>query len=152
MIDQRKQKGKIYESQALIAEDEDLDENYEGQAYVAEEITEEEFMEQLLQADDEDAALIADYEAAMADTVQSDQDLASAYNTYSEARRRLSERFRHRGFWPIAPSARGKGKGSKGKGKHDRYMQVWEKAKRKVFSNVFLRVRAEPVGKGSLES
>ena len=122
MIGQRKQKGKIYESQTLLVEDEGDHEEFEAPAFVADELTEEEFLEQLLHADDEDAALVADYEAAMADTVQSDQELASAYNTYSEARRRLSERFRHRGFWPIAPSAaKGKGKGFKGKGKSDRY-------------------------------
>ena len=122
MIGQRKSKGKIYESQTLHAEDDGEHEEYENTAFIAEELTEEEFLEQLLHADDEDAALIADYEAAMADTVQSDQELALAYNTYSEARRRLSERFRHRGFWPIAPSAaKGKGKGFKGKGKSDRY-------------------------------
>ena len=46
---------------------EDDDENqHESQVYATEEITEEEFFESLLQEADEDAALIADYESAMA--------------------------------------------------------------------------------------
>ena len=36
---------------------------------------------------DDDAALIQDFEAATADLVQSDPDLASAYTVYTEARR-----------------------------------------------------------------
>ena len=53
----------------------------------------------------------------LSDTLQDDRELAVALNAYSEARRRLSERFRNRGFWPIKPS-KGKGKNfSKNKGK-----------------------------------
>ena len=61
---------------------------------------------------------MAEYEAAMSDTVQDDKELATALTAYQDARRRLSERFRNRGFWPVKPS-KGKGKGkfsSKGKG------------------------------------
>ena len=49
----------------------------------------------------------------MTETIQDDQELASCYNAYAEARYRLSERFRSRGFWPI----KGKSKGGKSKGK-----------------------------------
>ncbi|CAL1131720.1 unnamed protein product [Cladocopium goreaui] len=54
----------------------------------------------------------------MADTVQSDEDLAAAFTSYSEARKRLSDRFKNRGFWPVGPN-KGKGKGysNKGRGK-----------------------------------
>ena len=117
MIGQKKTKGKIYDSQALVAEDED-ENHLESQVFATEEITEEEFFESLLQEADEDAALIADYESAMADTVQSDEDLAAAFTSYSEARKRLSDRFKNRGFWPVGPN-KGKGKGysNKGRGK-----------------------------------
>ena len=60
---------------------------------------EEEYYEQLLLDEDEDALLIADYESAAADTLQSDEDLASAYNAYSDARKRLSDRFKNPWVW-----------------------------------------------------
>ena len=68
-------------------------------------------------AEDEDAALILQFEDAMADTIQNDTDLSAFYSTYQDARRRLSERVRVRGFWPVRKGDKGKFKGSKGKGK-----------------------------------
>ena len=65
MIGQKASKGKIYESQVMLAEDQD-DFQHDGSAYVADEYTEDEFVSQLLQDDDEDAALIADYESMAA--------------------------------------------------------------------------------------
>ena len=57
-----------------------------------------------------------DFEAAEAELVQTDSELAAAYTAYTEARRRLNEKVRHRGFWPV--SQKGKSRGSKGvKGK-----------------------------------
>ena len=46
-------------------------------------------------------------------------DLAATYNAYADARRRLSDRFKHRGFWPVG-QGKGSGKPSapKGKGKY----------------------------------
>ena len=54
---------------------------------------------------------VSEYEAAMADMVQDDAELATAYSAPAAARRRLSERFKNRGFWPTNPA---KGKFSKG--------------------------------------
>eukprot|EP00435_Cladocopium_sp_Y103_P038133 s1537_g10.t1 len=88
MIGQKRNKGKIYDHQILIAEDED-ETSYESQTFATEDITEEEYFDHLLQEADEDAALIADYEAAMAETFQTDEDLAAAFTSYSEARKRL---------------------------------------------------------------
>ena len=91
---------------------------HDGSAYVADESNEDEYVSQLLQDDDEDAALIADYEAMAADVLQSDGDLAAAYNSYADARKRLADRFKHRGFWPIGQfKGHGKSAPSKGKGK-----------------------------------
>ena len=67
--------------------------------------------------EDEDAALILQFEDAMADTIQNDADLAAFYSTYQDARRRLSERVRVRGFWPVRKGEKGKTKGHKGKSK-----------------------------------
>lgn len=58
------------------------------------------------------------FEQAASDVLQGDEDLAAAYNAYTDARRRLNEKFRHRGFWPVSQAQKGKGKGFKGpKGK-----------------------------------
>ena len=88
---------------------------HDGSAYVADEYYEDEYVNQLLQDDDEDAALIADYEAMAADVLQSDGGLAAAYNSYADARKRLADRFKHRGFWPIGQS-KGHGKSAPSKG------------------------------------
>ena len=65
-----------------------------------------------------DAALVAEFEEAAADRLQGDEELASALNSYTEARRKLTEKFRSRGFWPLTSGKSGKGKGkNKVKGK-----------------------------------
>ena len=87
------------------------------------ETTEAEFLETLVQEGDPDALLIADFEAAAQETVQEDSELATAFSAYQQARHRLGEKFRNRGFFPARPyTGKGKGYGGKpsGKGKfHD---------------------------------
>ena len=87
------------------------------------ETTEADFLEALVQEGDHDALLIADFEAAAQETVQEDSELATAFSAYQQARHRLGEKFRNRGFFPAKPfSGKGKGYGGKpsGKGKfHD---------------------------------
>ena len=113
MIGTKKSEGKVYEPTALAEHVNDEEEN----VYHAEDdLAEDEFVSQLLQQNDEDAALVADFEAAARDVLQSDEDLAAAYNTYADARRRLSDRYKNRGFWPIGQKGRGKGHGHAGKG------------------------------------
>ena len=74
MIGQKASKGKIYESQVMLTEDQD-DFQHDESADVADEYTEDEFVGQLLQDDDEDAALIADYESRAADVLQGEVTL-----------------------------------------------------------------------------
>ena len=66
---------------------------------------------------DEDASLVCEYENAAADLIQSDSEMAACYNAYVEARKRLADRFRSRGFWPLSQKGRGKGGKGRGKGK-----------------------------------
>ena len=75
---------------------------------------EADFLEVLIQEGDQDALLIADFEAAAQETVQDDHELATAFSAYQQARHRLGEKFRNRGFFPAKPFA-GKGKGYGGK-------------------------------------
>ena len=113
MIGVKKSKGKIYDA-ANVTFEEPEDSTWESTAFVSEEFSEEDLIETLAQEGDEDALFVSEYESAMADAVQDDSELATALTAYTDARRRLSERFRNRGFWPVN-SQKGKGKGSKGK-------------------------------------
>ena len=57
-----------------------------------EEWNEDDFLEAFIAEGDDDAVLIADLETAAGELVQGDEDLAAAYSTYMEARRKLSEK------------------------------------------------------------
>lgn len=107
-------KAKAYDSANLVAEDSMVHGDHDDQVHTAltEEWTEDDILEVLLAEGDEDAVFITDFESAASEILQSDDDIASAYSTYVEARRKLNEKFRSRGFWPIS-----KGKGKMGKGK-----------------------------------
>lgn len=110
----KKTRLKTYDQSAFHTED--LPEGDET-AFAMEDELDDDLIETLLQEGDEDAILVSEYESAINDTLQDDQELAVALNAYADARRRLSERFRNRGFWPIR-SSKGRGKGSfKGKSK-----------------------------------
>ena len=106
---------KVYDSSSFVAEEtEDLVESFD--AYMAqEELIDDETVEILAADHDEDAQMVLQFEDAISEAIQSDGDLAAYYSTYQEARRRLSEKVKTRGFWPIRKGF-GK-KGSKGGGK-----------------------------------
>eukprot|EP00435_Cladocopium_sp_Y103_P074396 s151_g48.t1 len=83
-----------------------------------------EAIESLVQAGDEDALYVQQFEKDLGDMFQDIPDLQSALVSYQEARARINDRRRSRGFWP----SRGKGKsfsrggkkgGSKGGGKDE---------------------------------
>lgn len=78
--------------------------------------TEEDYLEFLLNEGDSDALLIADFEAAASETIQEDAELATALTAYQQARHKLSEKFRNRGFFPSRPFQGGKGRTFGGKG------------------------------------
>lgn len=82
------------------------------------EIDEEETLEVLLADGDPDAAFVADFESSANELLQTDSELASCYTAYLEARKRLTEKARYRGFWPLSKQKGGKGRGFKGKTKN----------------------------------
>lgn len=114
-------KNKVYDSSVCVAEgDVQGDSSVEAQMFVAEDQAEEEFIESLHQEGDEDALLTYDFENVVNEVIQEDSELAAAYVSYQEARQRLSEKFRNRGFWPTRGSSSQSYKGksdNKGKGK-----------------------------------
>ena len=108
---------KVYDSTSLLAEE--ADEAFDPlsmESFIAQDESLDDETVEILAADhDEDAQTVLQFEEAISEAIQSDQDLAAYYSTYQEARRRLSEKVKTRGFWPVRKGF-GK-KGFKGVGK-----------------------------------
>lgn len=115
-LGKRSQKSKVYDHQTLFSEDMDTHGEHDDSIHMTQhdEWNEGEWMETLVQEGDADAIFVSDFETAAADIVQADEDLAAACSSYVEARRKLSEKVKSRGYWPIS---KGKGKGFRNKGK-----------------------------------
>ena len=88
--------------------------SHEEPIFVSE--TDESFIEALAEEGDPDALVYQQFEDAVLEVLQNDTETASCYLTYTEARQRLSDRNRNRGFWSPGPS-KSHAKGSKGRGK-----------------------------------
>ena len=90
----KKSKGKVYDAHAMMVEETEEIES----AMLADEWNEEDMVEYLASEGDEDAVLICEFETAVQDAIQDDTEPAVAFNAYTDARRRLSERNKNRGF------------------------------------------------------
>ena len=88
--------------------------SHEEPIFVSE--TDESFIEALAEEGDPDALICQQFEDAVLEVLQNDTETASCYLTYTEARQRLSDRNRNRGFWSPGPS-KSNAKGNKGRGK-----------------------------------
>eukprot|EP00435_Cladocopium_sp_Y103_P013861 s2131_g3.t1 len=110
----RRDKGsKTYDHTAFTTEDEP--EHESESFFTQDEVLEDDILEAMAAENDEDTILVMQFEDSISDTIQNDPDLSAYYSTYQEARRRLNERVKVRGFWPVQKRF-DKGKG-KGKGK-----------------------------------
>eukprot|EP00435_Cladocopium_sp_Y103_P046088 s2199_g13.t1 len=81
------------------------------------------FMEVMLAAEDQDALTVSAFEQELEDFLQDVPDMHDAMVTYLEARSKLLEKRKSRGFWPVkaqGKDGRFKGKGRGGKGKKQR--------------------------------
>ena len=82
---------------------------------------EPEFVEAMAAQEDVDALTVSAFESELEEFMQETPEMYDAMVTYLEARTRLQEKRKTRGFWPIKgggrsfKSAKGKGKGKKGK-------------------------------------
>lgn len=89
----------------------------EYEAYVTQDdALEDDVLEALAAENDEDAILVMQFEDSISETIESDSELSAFCSTYQDARRRLSERVKVRGFWPVNRRF-DKGSGKKGPGK-----------------------------------
>ena len=93
----------------------EVEEAHHTWAPVEPEWDEDAFQQQMLDEQDEDAHFIQDFEEQIVLTCQDSQELAACFNTYQEARDRLRDKAKSRGFWPIRGGNYGKGKGRGGK-------------------------------------
>ena len=107
---------KTYDGSAFLAEDEEIEETDTAYQAVTMEEWEDETVEAMMAEGDDDAQMILDFETAATEILQNDPELASAFTAYTDARRRLSEKARFRGFWPVQKQSFSKGKRKDGKG------------------------------------
>ena len=101
---------KTYDANMVDKMDMENDEMDEA-AFVTTEATEESAHGALMAEGDEDALVMSQFEEAIIDSLQSDPDVASCLNAYVDARKRLLEKAKGRGFRGPSKSFKGKGKG-----------------------------------------
>eukprot|EP00435_Cladocopium_sp_Y103_P038647 s1426_g10.t1 len=88
--------------------------------YEDDEDDEEAYMAMLLDAGDEDANFVNDFEEQILLACQESAELSQCFTAYQDARNRLREKARSRGFWPLGGNkGRGRGKSSPRKGKNN---------------------------------
>ena len=116
MTGQKKEKSlKVYDNSAFVMDEED--EAGDQEVFVMDDQWEDDQLETLAAENDDDAALVIQFEDAVMETIQNDNELSTYFASYQDARRRLAEKGRVRGFWPIRRSADKGKKGAKGKSK-----------------------------------
>jgi len=112
-VSKTSQRNKVYDVNMTVDSEEDALWSEEQTGSQGEAGEWEGWFEAFLSEGDEDAVLISQFEESLIDTLQSDPEMAILMSSYTDARRRLLEKTRNRGFWPTP-----KGKGfAKGKGK-----------------------------------
>ena len=85
----------------------ELEPEQEG-VFMSAEVPEEALYGILAAEGDEDALVIQQFEDAILDTLQSDPEIASCLNAYVDARKRLMDKAKGRGFWAPSKSKKGK--------------------------------------------
>ena len=81
-----------------------------------EEMDEDQALAYLLEEGDESAQMVAEFEDQVIQVCQDSPELSMAFSAYQDARARIRDKARNRGFWPVRTSMKGKGKAKKGKG------------------------------------
>ena len=83
-----------------------------------EEVDDELLIATLAEEGDEDASFVQEFEEQIMVACQESSELAGCFMAYQEARSRLKEKARSRGFWPLSgQKGREKGRWNRGKGK-----------------------------------
>lgn len=110
----REKTQKTYDHLAFATDDVDETENDEEAYWMDDECLDDDTISVLASEHDADANMILQFEEAITDAVQNDTELSAFFTSYQDARRRLTERVKFRGFWPVRKFGKGSGKkGSK---------------------------------------
>ena len=81
-------------------------------AHDEEALDEDYVLQSLAEQGDEDAQTVTEFEDQLIDVCQESQELSLCFSAYAEARSRIRDKLRARGFWPPRNAA-GKGKGGR---------------------------------------
>ena len=115
-------KTKVYDTMFSEEYGHQADEQHEKPIYMSyhedEYELEADYVEAMVAQDDPDAQLVQSFEAEFEDFIQETPELHQAMITYVEARQKLLDKRKVRGFWPPKGAGKGgfKGKWQKGKG------------------------------------
>ena len=101
---------KTYDANMIDEQEQDVDDGDEN-VFLASEVSEETAFDIMMAEGDEDALVVQQFEDAILDSLQSDPDVASCLNAYVDARKRLLDKAKGRGFWGPSKNNKGKGKG-----------------------------------------
>lgn len=96
-----------------FAEDDGEEAHYVGEE---EHVDEEMIMHTLADQGDEDALTVQDFEEQLMEVCQESPELSLCFSACSDARQRIKDKIRSRGFWPAKGMKGGKGKKGAGKG------------------------------------
>jgi len=96
----REKNMKTYDHLAFNVDEVEDDEEHDTY-WAMDDALDDETLAQLVNDNDEDAAMVVQFEDAVSEAVQNDSDLAAYFSSYQDARRRLTERAKFRGFWPV---------------------------------------------------
>ena len=92
-----------------------------------------EYLEAMIANEDPDAMLVASFESELEEFMQDVPGMCEAMTTYFEARAKVLEKRKGRGFWPIkggkSKFGKGRGRGGKGKSARDRENLLARKAR-----------------------
>ena len=88
------------------------------EAMVSEIYDEEATIQWLAEQGDEETLVVQDFEDQLIEACQENSDLSMCFNSYTEARAKIRDKLRHRGFWPPRAS-KGKMKGGQKGGRSE---------------------------------
>ena len=106
-------KKKVYPLNHVEEEAEEAMIVQESEAY-----DEEATIQWLADQGDEEALIVQDFEDQLIEVCQENSDLSMCFNSYTEARAKIRDKLRHRGFWPPR-AGKGKSKGGKKGGRQE---------------------------------
>ena len=87
-----------------FTEDSAVEETFYSSVPAEEEFDDEELLSYFLEQNDEDAVYIAEFEDSIVDAIQ-ESNLAPVYVSYQEARQKLRDKAKARGFWPSSSAS-----------------------------------------------